>query len=273
MPAPSEAIARFVEPDRGPIPERVLLIAAHPDDETAGIGAQLHRCQDLVLLHLTDGAPRSLTDARRHGFGDAASYAAARARELQAALAAGGVRPHRCYSLGLPDQSLGWSLVALTRRLARLVAELRPSIQITHAYEGGQPDHDAAAFAAQMAVAVQPPQTRPARLEFAGYHAADGSLAWGGFLDETGESGAIRLSAEERRRRSAMLDCFETQKSVLVFASRSEERLRPAPDYDFAQPPHAGALWYERMDWNMSGAEWRAEARTSLAALSRSAPC
>ena len=270
MLAPSEAIARFAEPDRRPIAERVLLVAAHPDDETAAIGAQLRRCQDLILLHLTDGAPRSLDDAHRHGFADAPSYAAARARELQNALVAGGVRARR-YSYGLPDQSLGRALETLTHRLAALIAELRPAILVTHAYEGGHPDHDSAAFAAQWATDAQAPDARPTRLEFAGYHAASGALVWGGFLEDTGE-GTIRLSPGERRRRSAMMGCFETQRSVLASASRSQERLRPAPIYDFALPPHAGALWYERMDWGMSGAQWRTEAVKASRALSRAAP-
>jgi hypothetical protein len=32
---------------------------------------------------------------------------------------------------------------------------------------------------------------------------------------------------------------------------------RPAPDYDFSQPPHSGKLYYEHFDWGMSGERWR----------------
>ena len=30
------------------------------------------------------------------------------------------------------------------------------------------------------------------------------------------------------------------------------ERFRPAPDYDFTQPPHEGRLFYENYDWGMT---------------------
>ena len=36
------------------------------------------------------------------------------------------------------------------------------------------------------------------------------------------------------------------------------ERLRPAPEYDFAAPPAPGTLNYEHWGWEMTGARWRA---------------
>jgi hypothetical protein len=35
------------------------------------------------------------------------------------------------------------------------------------------------------------------------------------------------------------------------------ERFRAAPDYDFTQAPHSGALFYENFNWGMTGARWR----------------
>jgi N-acetylglucosamine malate deacetylase 2 len=253
------------------IAERVLLVAAHPDDETVGLGAQLVRCEDLILLHLTDGAPRDLADARRHGFADAVSYAAARARELRAGLAAGEVSCRR-FSYGLPDQGLVRQLSSLALRLSALVRELWPAALITHAYEGGHPDHDSAALACQIAVESLPAARRPVRLEFVGYHAAEGALRWGAFSGG-GEEVIIGLSPDEQRRKAAMLACFETQAAVLAPLPRIVERLRRAPLYDFTTPPHPGALWYERMGWGVDGARWRDAARDALDACAAEPAC
>lgn len=254
----------FADPGRPRITARVLLVAAHPDDETVGIGAQLHRCDDLFLLHLTDGAPRNLADARRHGFQDAPSYAAARARELHAALAAGSVSAAR-FSWGLPDQGLASVLPELCRRLAAFIQWLRPDALITHAYEGGHPDHDSAALGCQVALSALPLGRRPRRLEFAGYHAATGAPRWGRFVTEDASELTIPLTGAEQRRKAAMLACFTTQAAVLADAPRTQERLRRAPEHDFRHPPHPGPLWYERMGWGVSGVEWRTYAAEALA--------
>lgn len=269
MPGPFD-LRIFADPERRSVPERVLLVAAHPDDETIGLGAQLCRCEDLILLHLTDGAPRDLGDARRHGFADAASYAAARARELQAALAAGRVSALR-FSFGLPDQGLTHALPELARRIGATIEGLRPGILITHAYEGGHPDHDSAALACQVAAGALPAGRRPIRIEFAAYHAGGGSPGWGGFLPPGDlPEVEIELNEEERQRKSAMLDCFATQAAVLGDAPRARERLRLAPLHDFSKPPHSGPLWYERLGWGISGAEWR---RCAAEALRHATPC
>jgi LmbE family N-acetylglucosaminyl deacetylase len=262
--------AIFADTGRPRISLRVLLAVAHPDDETVALGAQLCRCEDLVLLHLTDGAPRNLADARWHGFEDAASYAAARARELQAALAAGEVSARR-FSFGLPDQGLTHRLPELCRQVGALLDRLRPAVLITHAYEGGHPDHDCAAFACQIAAAARPDMLR---LEFTAYHTAGGAPAWGRFVEKPGQPEiAIALSPEEQRRKSAMLACFATQAAVLASAPRLEERLRIAPTYDFLEPPHAGPLWYERMEWGVNGATWRQSAAAALATMPASGAC
>lgn len=264
MPALSDIAAAFARPDRPKIEARLLLMVAHPDDETIALGSQLCRCQDLILLHLTDGAPHNLVDARRYGFEDAASYAAARSTELDAALAAGAVKARRL-GLNWADQSLSGSLFELARWVMGVLEELRPHVLITHAYEGGHPDHDAAAFAGQLAASGLASAVRPERLEFAGYNGARGLVQWGRFIPKRNHPAAeIMLTKQERARKKAMLACFQTQAGVLADAPLNRERLRTAPQYDFTAPPHAGALWYEGKGWGATGESWRAGAKDAL---------
>src|SRR5437764_14240477 len=68
--------------------QRVMIVVAHPDDETVGMGAQLRRLGDALLLQVTDGAPRDGRDAAARGFASTADYAVARRAELHAALEA-----------------------------------------------------------------------------------------------------------------------------------------------------------------------------------------
>ena len=56
---------------RTPIGEPVAIVVAHPDDETIAAGASLPLLRTLTLVHVTDGAPARLQDARAAGFGTA----------------------------------------------------------------------------------------------------------------------------------------------------------------------------------------------------------
>ena len=60
----------------------------------------------------------------------------------------------RVFWLGGVDQEAAFEIGVLAERLAKLIAEIRPEIVITHAYEGGHPDHDSAAVVAKIAILV-----------------------------------------------------------------------------------------------------------------------
>ena len=232
------------------------MVVAHPDDETIGAGASLHLFDRCLLVHVTDGAPRNLADARAAGFADAAAYALQRRNELAAALRAGGARP-RLAQLGIPDQGASACMAALAGRLAGLFTQNSVEAVLTHPYEGGHPDHDATAWAVHRAsrLCLQP----PAIIEFAGYHAAPaGGIVTGTFLSGGPQASVITLSPAERAAKQRMLDCFATQRATLAAFGTAHEAFRPAPAYDFAAPPHEGRLYYEHFDWGMTGPTWRA---------------
>ncbi len=239
----------------------MALVAAHPDDETIGAGASLRLFDDLLLIHVTDGAPADLGDARRAGFGTLAAYAAARRAELAAALHAGQAHP-RTLALDLPDQGASADMTQLAQRLAAAFAAHGTQIVITHPYEGGHPDHDATALGVHRAVRGTP----IAILEMASYHAGKGgSLVTGQFLPGGGDPVQIVLAPQEQALKRAMMACFATQRATLAAFGTEREAFRIAPAYDFTQPPHPGELNYERHDWGMTGAAWRRLAASALA--------
>jgi LmbE family N-acetylglucosaminyl deacetylase len=246
---------------------RVLIVAAHPDDETIGIGSQLPRLSRVTVLHVTDGAPRDGKDMAAHGFADCGTYAAARRRELAEALGLAGLRPDAAYRFGVPDQEASLHLADLAHRLAAHMAETDAEIVVTHAYEGGHPDHDATAFAVHAALRLASlPDTR--LLEMAGYHTGPAGMAVCTFLPGTGEAPVtITLSPEECALKQRMLACFATQRQVLAAFPVGRERLRPASCYDFTAPPHPGRLFYENFPWGMTGAHFRSLATAALDGL------
>lgn len=238
--------------------EPVAVVVAHPDDETIGAGAVLPLFRRLLLVHATDGAPRNLADARAAGFSTAADYAAARRRELEAALAAGGVRAERA-ALGAADQGASLRMAELSRALAALFERHGTRAVLTHPYEGGHPDHDAAAFCAGAAASLSARggADPPAVAEMAFYHAGPEGWTVGRFLPGGPPATALALTGEERARKRAMLDAFATQAATLARFPMGDEVLRPAPAHDFSAPPHAGTLLYERFPWGMDGPRWR----------------
>ena len=103
----------------GALERRIMIVVAHPDDETIGVGAQLCRFPDTLLMQVTDGAPRDGRDAATHGYWTIADYAFARQVELRAALGAGRAGGVGTEFIGIPDQEACLSLVTLTQRILR----------------------------------------------------------------------------------------------------------------------------------------------------------
>jgi LmbE family N-acetylglucosaminyl deacetylase len=248
-----------------------LVVVAHPDDETIAVGGRLWTWPSASVVHLTYGAPNNPRFAREAGFVSPETYAEARARELNCALHVAGVSHDNRYQYDYLDQETCFHLVEITGHLVDLVERLKPGLIVTHAYEGGHPDHDSAAFAVRASCRLISQRMRnvPIIVEAPFYHHAQpGGLAVGEFLPQPDRLELeLELSASERAAKQDMMACFESQRRVLTAFTTERDRFRLAPDYDFTQPPHEGPLNYEILGWELQGTTWRQQARGALETL------
>jgi LmbE family N-acetylglucosaminyl deacetylase len=254
----------------------VLMVVAHPDDETIGAGGLLPRLPGLRIVHITDGAPRDPADTLAAGFQRREDYAAARRRELISAMRLAGVEPWQLLTMNVVDQESSLEMAYITLKLVDLIRKGRPGVILTHPYEGGHPDHDAAAFAVHAACArVDAP---PEVYEFASYHVAAQvqtvgrhdpapRIETGRFLPGTDMGEMVPLDEATRSRKLEMFDCFSTQQRMLQHFRVDEERFRPSPAYDFTTAPHSGPLLYESFGWTLTGERWRLLAQEALKTL------
>jgi N-acetylglucosamine malate deacetylase 2 len=252
----------FLSPGEQANTPATLLIAAHPDDETIGAAALLRRRRNIKIIHVTDGSPLNAADALGAGFTTREEYAEARRKETVQALAQAGIREDAITNLQFTDQQLSFQLEEITERVLAVVRQFQPEVVLTHAYEGGHPDHDSVAFACQMA-------RRAASFclcEFAGYHAGCAGMEIYTFLPRAQQTQyTYRLNAGERELKIRMIKTFTTQERTLQpFVQPEAEKFRIAPQYDFTRPPHEGNLWYENFNWGTDGATWRKMASQTL---------
>ncbi|WP_245524294.1 PIG-L deacetylase family protein [Methylobacterium nonmethylotrophicum] len=264
-PAADAFLAALADPACGPVAaHQVALVVAHPDDESIGCGAQLPRLSGLTVVHVTDGAPRDGRDAARRGFPDAASYAAARAGELDAALTLAGIPPERRIGLLHPDQGVAAIIAPLARHLAALFAERGIGVALTHAYEGGHPDHDAVALAVQGARRLLGHE-RLAVIEMPFYHAGPDGLEAGSFLptDPPRRAIALHLDPEDCAFKAALFSAHASQAATLNLVPIALERFREAPEDRFDALPNGGRLLYEAWGLGLTGARFRALAEAA----------
>jgi LmbE family N-acetylglucosaminyl deacetylase len=246
---------------------RTMVVAAHPDDETACAGALLLRLREVLIVELTDGAPRDVCFHRRAGVASRAAYADLRRCELRSALAVAGIGESRVIALGAVDQEAMDDLPRLTRDLLRLLWAWRPDVVLTHAYEGRHPDHDAAAFVVQTAVQLARIEEGPMVVEMGSYHDDGAGLACAFLSRAAASETTLVLTPEEQRDKTSMLECFASQGDVRGRFGVEEERYRPSPRYDFCTPPRPGQLHYERWGWRATGETFRVRAADALQAL------
>ncbi|HEX7369404.1 MAG TPA: PIG-L family deacetylase [Rhodanobacteraceae bacterium] len=243
----------------------VAVVVAHPDDETLGVGARIACLHRLTLIHLTDGAPRSLSthpieDAKR-----CATLSARRARELACALEILQATPQRSIAYGYPDQESVLHLPGIVTRLRDDLADVR--FVLTHPYEHGHPDHDTAALAVRMACALlaKVSDTAPMVIEFPSYHARAHDACFGRFWhDRKHREHVAILDNHERERKARALACFASQREMLQNFPAGVERFRRAPDYDFSKPAPPPLAWYDAQHWPIDSHAWRQLAQRGM---------
>jgi N-acetylglucosamine malate deacetylase 2 len=215
--------------------ERILLIVAHPDDESLGAGILLQRNANIHVVYCTSGAPNRLSIWRR--FGSPWHYARIREREARAALRIAG-REEFTF-LRFRDGKLYHALPRLNRRLSRIVNRWKPSLVVTHAFEGGHQDHDVCSFlcsriSQNFGIPVQ---------EMPLYHldVANGGLVYQTFADGMGEAEVLQPTPAEFQTKLKMVGAHKSQSAVTGEFDLSRELFRPQIQHDYLRPATDGA--------------------------------
>jgi LmbE family N-acetylglucosaminyl deacetylase len=256
------------EPSR---PQRLLVLAPHPDDETLAAGGWIARATRAgipvrVLLATTgDNAPwlqRAHERRWRIRARDRARFGAQRWHETQRALASLGLPPDELRSLGRADQSLTKALLsadeALLDRLAEELEAFAPTVLLAPSRFDLHPDHSALAILARLALArtaLPPP-------EWLAYvvHGHRGPL-------EDCRELVLELSEEERVRKRAAVACHASQLTVhrrqmFAFAAQRERFL---VDEDLVAANHP----VRRASWEVDRLELALQQRARISAWGR----
>lgn len=215
---------------------KVVIVAAHLCDIVAAVGGHLPRWNTVGVVHTTKSP--DCADAVR---------------------AMAGVRAEEFLSLGYEPQETPARLREVTRSVFEILRRLRPDIVLAQAYEGGDCDRDAAAFAVHNA--ARELQKRPLLVEMTGWHANGRMRSLGEFLPKPGVCQRISpLTPEEQTRKGQLLALLPELRPRVSEADLQVEHFRMAPCYDFTRPPHSGPLYYEQTGARWTGEQWCSEA-------------
>jgi N-acetylglucosamine malate deacetylase 2 len=244
---------------------QIAVVTAHPDDETIGCGAQLTWLSGITIITVTGGAPRDLIDARARGFTSAQDYSNARRVELRKALSIADIPDHDSIVLDLPDQEVALNLAASTRALREIFATRQTRLVLTHAIEGGHPDHDAVALAVRATVAQYARGGyKISIVEMPYYRAGVRGIVHQTFAPAVGRRIRVRLKPWEQERKREMFAAHASQASVLACFSIAEENFRVAAPFDFRTLPNGDQLLYDQYPSRLTAERWLALAAAAL---------
>ena len=124
---------------------RVLVLVAHPDDETIGCSGLLQRAGSALVVFAVDGSPPHYGFEKKYG--SLQQYSDIRFLEAAVALKTlshCSFRRLACQSgAHFVDQHLFDRMSEALTSLNQFVCRFSPDLIVTHAFEGGHIDHDA----------------------------------------------------------------------------------------------------------------------------------
>ena len=248
---------------------RCVVIVAHPDDDVVGAGGLISRLDNVKVLHITDGVPKN---GYAFDTGAVKESASARTRRLESrtALALANVPAEQIVEFGLSTEQAPLELAELARRIASFLRQSAPDVVLTNPYEGGDPDHDATAFATHAALRLlrQSGFKPPSVFEIALYPTPDGNKRVLDFLpSEAAEITTLLLDKKARDLKRQMFACFTSQPNLHRENSFGRERFRRPPRYNFAAPPNGGKFNYERVAAGVDCVAWQELVRKAWSEL------
>jgi len=206
---------------------KVLVLVAHPDDETIGCSGLLQRASAALVVFAVDGAPPHYGFEKQ--FGSLQRYSDIRFLEASIALRA---LPHCSFGrLATPDgayyvdQHLFEQMPEALTSLNEFICRFSPDFIVTHAYEGGHIDHDACHFLAAHIARAHSLML----MEFPSYwKTEDGRDIFQQFRDSRNDDVILKLSDHEIEVKRQMLASYRTQQALTPVFHLHTERFRPA---------------------------------------------
>ncbi|MGE3622497.1 MAG: PIG-L deacetylase family protein [Bdellovibrionales bacterium] len=227
---------------------RILILAAHPDDEVVACAAAIGRAQAggaaVSVLFLTHGciAREVMWPWDRKNYD---AHVARRRAEGEKACAFLDITPVG-WSVR-PARHLWRDLPAVHKTVEGVIAEHAIDQLWAPAYEGGNPDHDGLNAVASLFGGAN--GNSPRVLEFAEYNFNGGKAHSQAFPFPRGAEQTIALTSAERQHKLAALGIYVSEKGNLDYVEVERECFRPLIRYDYNFPPHGGTLWYARFQW------------------------
>lgn len=224
--------------------DRILMLIPHPGDEVIGCTVASLEAGDagcrLYGLYLTCGVPlaEGLWSWQRP---ERDRLVAARRAEAEAAAVVLGIEP--IVVRPVPARRLKDEIREAHRAIRSAVKRLRPDMMWVPAYEGGHHDHDVASFLGTLF------NSDIEVWEYALYNHAGGRVNRQRFAQSLGSESAFALEPAEIDTKTRAVAAYATRPEEFDALALECETLRPLAAYDYARPPHAGRLYYERHRW------------------------
>ena len=214
---------------------KLLILVAHPDDETIACSGLIQRASASLVVFAVDGAPPHYGFEKR--FGSLRNYSDARFLEASRALKCiprcSFRRLTRKDGTWFVDQHIFLELPEAFTSFARITREFSPDLLVSHAFEGGHIDHDACHILATRLAQEFSLRTLEFPLYWKSKHGHD-------VLQQFRESGegeiVFQLSQQELLVKRRMLAEYRTQHGLTSVFHRETERFRALIRADRTEP-------------------------------------